>query len=303
MGEISDNSPIGKIAECAAVGASIVGVFASTISAQVAYVAVPVSLSLCLNLLNRYRWEKQTQNLSGAMARVYRRLDQIEQSLLASPSAENSQLLTTTPAWRNLQQAQQSTQQRLDKLTHEQSQLDLRISQISSQTTDLDREYQSNQRLISSFSHKFAHLNSSNGKDPNASVIQELQNRLSKIEEIDVRAQIREMEKLKQQFYTSDNTLEPNLQEQASAIAQIQERLLGLEGLEVENQLLEVLQLHLRLYKWQQELTAEINQRLTPVVVEMQLNKQRQLELETKVAQLAITQPHGNGKLAQLHQN
>jgi hypothetical protein len=115
---------------------------------------------------------------------------------------------------------------------------------------------------------------------------------LAKIEALDIMGHL---SALKPGLSGDDSSLERHFQEQATAIAQIQERLLSLEGLEVENQLLEVLQLHLRLYKWQQELTAEINQRLTPVVAEMQLGKQRQLELESKITALNINRSNGNG--------
>ncbi|WP_339377857.1 hypothetical protein [Merismopedia glauca] len=296
--ELAQSQAIWKIAECAAVGASVVGVFASAISAQVAYVAAPISLSLCLNLLNRYRWEKQSQHLSVAMARVYRRLDEIEQSAPALPSRQNQ-----APAWENLQEVQELTNDRIKKLIHEQSQLHIRLAQIATQTADLDREHQYNQRLISDFGNKFAQLNSSNGKDPNSSLLKELQNRLAKIEALDLMAQQSTLEQLKQLVSQPNLTLEPRLQEQETAIAHLQERLLSLEGLEVENQLLEVLQVHLRLYKWQQELTAEINQRLTPVVVEMQLGRQRQLALETKVAEFAVIRCNGSAKTAELSKN
>jgi hypothetical protein len=297
--EPTKNQAIWKMAECAAVGASVIGVFVSAVSAQVAYVAAPVSLSLCLNLLNRYRWEKQSQYLCIGVAKMYRRLEEIEQAALALPSRQNE-----SSGWETVREIQELTNDRIKKLIHEHSQLHLRLAQIASQTAELDREHQYNQRLISNFDGKYAQLNSSNGKNPNSSILKDLESRLAKIEELDL---IGQLSNVKPELLVDKSRLEWHIQEQATAIAQIQERLLSLEGLEIENQLLEVLQIHLRLYKWQQELTAEINQRLTPVVVEMQLGKQRQLELESKIAALNIdtnrSNGNGNGTTPHLQEN
>jgi hypothetical protein len=260
--EPARHQPIWKIAECAAVGASVVGVFVSAISSQVVYVAAPVSLSLCLNLLNRYRWEKQTQLVSGVTARLYRRMDEIEQQGLASPSG-------STPTWEAIQEVRELTEQRIRKLIHEQSQLHLRLSQVTTQTADLDLNYRQQQFKTNELPES-NYNGSQNGHSAtlalNTPALEELQSRIGQIERLDLVNQIKAQE---------------------AAIAQIHERLTGFEGLEIENQLLEVLQVHLRLYKWQQELTAEINQRLTPVVVEMEMGKQRQLQLEHKIAKFA----------------
>jgi hypothetical protein len=109
--KLAQSQAIWKMAECAAVGASVIGVFVSAVSAQVAYVAAPVSLSLCLNLFNRYRWERQSQYLCIGVAKIYRRLDEIEQSVLALPSKHNQ-----ASEWENLQEIQELTNDRIKKL-------------------------------------------------------------------------------------------------------------------------------------------------------------------------------------------
>lgn len=297
------NQPAWKIAECLAVGASIGGAIASAMSAQVAYLAAPVSLSLCLNLINRYRWEKQSQHLSVSIARIYHRFDEMEQSALTLPPTVGGRRLESMEAWEALDRLQESIEERLERLSREQSQIHIRLSQISSQTAELDRENAHERSLKSSLSYKIPPYSLSNGKDPNSSLLKDLEYRIVKIEELDLIAQQSTLEHLKQLVSAANPSLEERLQEQEAIISHLQERLAMLEGLEVENQLLEVLEIHLRLYKWQQELTAEINQRLTPVVAEMHLGKQRQLALENKIAELGASNHNGGSKNSQIAQN
>lgn len=75
------------LAEYAALTVSALGCIAAAASAQVAYVAIPLTLSLGLNLLNRYRWQQQTRaNIESnkeALAQIERQLQNQLESLRA----------------------------------------------------------------------------------------------------------------------------------------------------------------------------------------------------------------------------
>jgi predicted nucleic acid-binding Zn-ribbon protein len=67
-----------KVAEYTSLAASVAGVVISTASKQVVYAAAPLSLSMFLNLLNRQRFEQQTQqNLTTTTAQVEQQLSQL----------------------------------------------------------------------------------------------------------------------------------------------------------------------------------------------------------------------------------
>ncbi|MEQ8542073.1 MAG: hypothetical protein RIB93_32025 [Coleofasciculus sp. D1-CHI-01] len=71
-----------KIAECIFVVVSIIGWAVAAASGQIIYGAVPLSIALLLNLINRLRFEQQSRyRLTGAMAQLHRQLSQESQSL------------------------------------------------------------------------------------------------------------------------------------------------------------------------------------------------------------------------------
>jgi len=71
-----------KIAECIFVAVSIIGWAVAAASGQIIYGAVPLSITLLLNLINRLRFEQQSRyRLTGAMAQLHRQLSQESQSL------------------------------------------------------------------------------------------------------------------------------------------------------------------------------------------------------------------------------
>jgi hypothetical protein len=60
-----------NVVEYTSTAASVVGVVISALSQQAIYAAAPLSLSLCLNLVNRQRFERKTeQRLNGAIAQI-----------------------------------------------------------------------------------------------------------------------------------------------------------------------------------------------------------------------------------------
>lgn len=71
-----------KIAECIFVAVSIIGWAVAAASGEIIYGAVPLSIALLLNLINRLRFEQHSRyRLTGAMAQLHRQLSQESQSL------------------------------------------------------------------------------------------------------------------------------------------------------------------------------------------------------------------------------
>ncbi|HBB34319.1 MAG TPA: hypothetical protein DDZ80_23035 [Cyanobacteria bacterium UBA8803] len=134
-----------QIAEYTSIAASILGIFISTASRQIVYAAAPLSVSLFLNLLNRQRFEEQTQrSLTATAARVERQLAQIEQAFshLQQDVANelNSQFHTIDGRLTSSQQAQANFFTTL-------SQLEQRVSQL---TTEVASEIQTLRQLLQS---------------------------------------------------------------------------------------------------------------------------------------------------------
>lgn len=72
-----------QVAEYTSTAASVLGVVGSVLSQQVVYAAAPLSLSLCLSLVNRRRFEHQAeQRFNEVIAQIDRRLLQIDQQIL-----------------------------------------------------------------------------------------------------------------------------------------------------------------------------------------------------------------------------
>lgn len=71
-----------KIAECIFVAVSIIGWVVAAASGQIVYGAVPLSITLLLNLINRLRFEQHSRHrLTGAIAQLHRQVSQESQSL------------------------------------------------------------------------------------------------------------------------------------------------------------------------------------------------------------------------------
>ncbi|MFP4414102.1 WD40 domain-containing protein [Coleofasciculus sp.] len=71
-----------KIAECIFVAVSIIGWAVAAASGEIIYGAVPLSITLLFNLINRLRFEQHSRyRLTGAMAQLHRQLSQESQSL------------------------------------------------------------------------------------------------------------------------------------------------------------------------------------------------------------------------------
>ncbi|MEQ9552485.1 MAG: hypothetical protein RIM23_23090 [Coleofasciculus sp. G3-WIS-01] len=71
-----------KIAECIFVAVSIIGWVVAAASGKIVYGAVPLSITLLLNLINRLRFEQHSRHrLTGAIAQLHRQVSQESQSL------------------------------------------------------------------------------------------------------------------------------------------------------------------------------------------------------------------------------
>ncbi len=78
----SGSSKLFKFAEYTSLAASAVGTIASAASQQVIYVAAPLTVSLALNLINRQRFEQQTQHrVTAAIAQVDQSLTQLNEQI------------------------------------------------------------------------------------------------------------------------------------------------------------------------------------------------------------------------------
>ncbi len=68
-----------EIAEYLSLVGAVVGSVAAVVSQQVIYAAVPLSLSLLLNLFNRYRWEQVSrQSIAGLMNQLDQKLASVK---------------------------------------------------------------------------------------------------------------------------------------------------------------------------------------------------------------------------------
>lgn len=78
----SGSSKLFKFAEYTSLAASAVGTIASAASQQVIYAAAPLTVTLALNLLNRQRFEQQTQHrVTTAIAQVDQSLAQLNEQI------------------------------------------------------------------------------------------------------------------------------------------------------------------------------------------------------------------------------
>ncbi|MBZ8180726.1 cell division protein FtsZ [Oscillatoria salina] len=71
-----------EIAEIAALATSVVGTVAAAISSQVAYAAAPLTVTISLNLLNRYRFEQRKEDYTtSAIYDVHRVVESLHQQM------------------------------------------------------------------------------------------------------------------------------------------------------------------------------------------------------------------------------
>ncbi|MBE9011749.1 hypothetical protein IQ250_16210 [Pseudanabaenaceae cyanobacterium LEGE 13415] len=146
-----------QVAEYTSAAASVIGVVVSAVSQQVVYAAAPLSLSVCLNLVNRRRFEQQTEQ----------QIVQLDHRIQALPPADNGAVM------------EQMTQLRQQFTTIEAT------TEVRSRLEQLLEEFTaSQQRQITNQTEARSQFSQIQGE------IEALQRQFGAIEQIEVLAQI-----------------------------------------------------------------------------------------------------------------
>lgn len=137
----SERSQLFKIAEYITASASVLGMVASTLTQQVGYFAAPLSVTLLLNLLNRQRFEQQTQQqMVGVMTQVNQRLTQLDHTVSELPQSLTTNLSQQVqPLGEQLEALEQQQTDSMGTVRHFQEQL-ARLAQRVSDEIQVVRE-------------------------------------------------------------------------------------------------------------------------------------------------------------------
>lgn len=123
-----NNRRLLEIAEYISLISSVAGSFAAMAFGQVLYATAPLSLSILLNLVNRYRYEQQArQSTNAAMTEVQQQLSADIQSLRSS--------VLNQPAQVDLRDVQQALLKLTEEIAAEQTKIQSRLAPLS--TLDL----------------------------------------------------------------------------------------------------------------------------------------------------------------------
>jgi hypothetical protein len=200
-----------KVAEYTSTAVSVVGVVVSALSQQAVYAAAPLSLSLCLNLVNRRRFEQQTeQRFNGAIAQIDQRLLHLDQRVL------EQSVLSLTERVTDLSEQLTAFQQSQNETAIDLSELRALLSQLQERFTTTEQ-----------------------GQNATATNLGELQARLSQLN-----AQLTAIQQRQTEAGTSQTESEAqfsqvreNLSQEIQAIRQqLQAAALSLNGLEALQQ-------------------------------------------------------------------
>ena len=138
----TQRSQLLNVVEYTSTAASVVGVVISALSQQAIYAAAPLSLSLCLNLVNRRRFEQQTeQQFNGAIAQIDQRLLNLDQRVLERNETAidliglRSQLSQLHDRFTTTQQGQNATATYLSELQAQLSQINAQLTTIQQHQT------------------------------------------------------------------------------------------------------------------------------------------------------------------------
>ena len=128
-----------NVVEYTSTAASVVGVVISALSQQAIYAAAPLSLSLCLNLVNRRRFEQQTeQQFNGAIAQIDQRLLNLDQRVLERNETAID-LIGLRSQLSQLQEHFTITQQGQNATAINLGELQARLSQLNAQLTAIEQ--------------------------------------------------------------------------------------------------------------------------------------------------------------------
>jgi len=149
----TQRSQLLNVVEYTSTAASVVGVVISALSQQAIYAAAPLSLSLCLNLVNRRRFEQQTeQQFNGAIAQIDQRLLHLDQRVLEQSTQSLTERIT-------------DLSEQLTAFGQRQNQTAIELSELRSQLSQLQERFTINQQ----------------GQSATATNLGELQARLSQL--------------------------------------------------------------------------------------------------------------------------
>lgn len=176
-----------QVAEYTSAAASVVGVVVSAVSQQVVYAAAPLSLSVCLNLVNRRRFEQQTeQQITNAIA-------QLDQRLQATNQTEAIEQIT--------QLRQQFTE---IEVSTNQAEVRSRLAQLAEEFNALQQRQTTNQAEVrSQFSQVRAELEVIRQRFSAIDQIEALSRTISRLEQQADQTEVRsQLPQLSEQFTT-----------------------------------------------------------------------------------------------------
>lgn len=146
----SRRSRVLQVAEYTSTVASVVGVVISALSQQVVYAAAPLSLSLCLNLVNRQRFERQTeQRLNGAIAHL-------DQRVLGLSTSNSTDLMQRVA---QIQEQLTTIEQRQTNEITDKSELRAQLDQLYEQFTAFQQGQTATTINLAELQTRFSQLN------------------------------------------------------------------------------------------------------------------------------------------------
>jgi uncharacterized coiled-coil DUF342 family protein len=146
----SRRSQVLQVAEYTSTAASVVGVVISALSQQVVYAAAPISLALCLNLVNRQRFERQTeQRLNGAIAHL-------DQRILGLSIPNYTDLMQRVA---QIQEQLTAIEQRQNERTADQTEVRSQLSQLHEQFTAFQQGQTATTTNLAELQTRFSQLN------------------------------------------------------------------------------------------------------------------------------------------------
>lgn len=202
-----------KAAEYASLAGFVLGTFAATIYSQVAYAAVPLTLLLFLNIINRNQFQQQRQQ--DDIAEIAH-INQLAQSLYDQVTALPDQSIDINPIYQSLSQLQHRTQ-RLAQLFNARPEIE-QIQQlkaaIASYPLELKKLQSNIQKLAQQFNSRseieqIQELKEAIASLPNPLELNELQNDIQKLVQLfNARPETGQIQELREAIAARPNPLE-----------------------------------------------------------------------------------------------
>ncbi|HTL90157.1 MAG TPA: hypothetical protein VL134_12215 [Leptolyngbya sp.] len=139
-----------KVSEYTSAAVSVIGVVVSAVTQQAIYATAPLSLSLCLNLVNRRRFEQQTeQRLNGTIAQLDQQLRALPIPSEADLSQRFAQLQAQLTVTTDQTEVRSQLAQLIEQLTTFRQQQDAAtaaLTELQAQISQLDAQFASMQQ-------------------------------------------------------------------------------------------------------------------------------------------------------------